>query len=152
MGMEIRTFALVALLLLTSCRTRREERRSVEWLRGYEARRAETIQTQQASAVHTSAAVWERVVMERDTSGDLVVTQRVVERYEAADTSAADSQLFRREIAVDSVSAEKGMVTQERNDLRPAAVKTASALLALFLLAAMLAVVVSLYSKIKRRL
>lgn len=151
--MKIRTLALVALLLLSSCRARREERRSVEWMRGYEARRAEAVQTQQTSAVRTSSAVWERVVMERDTAtGELVVTERVVETLAAADTSAAGVELFQQNIAVDSVSVEKGMVTQERDDLRSTAVKTASALLALFFLAATLAAAVSLYVKIKRRL
>lgn len=144
--------ALVALLLLSSCRTRREERRSVEWLRGYEARRAEALLTQQASAVHTSAAVWERVVMERDTSGELVVTERIVETLATADTAAADIELFHRNIAVDSVSAEKGVVVQVEKENRLDARKTASAMLALFLLAAMLVWVVSLYSKTKRRL
>jgi len=151
--MKIRTLALVALLLLSSCRARREERRSVEWLRGYEARRAEAIQTQQSSAVRTSAAVWERVVMERDTAtGELVVTERIVETLAAADTSAAGVELFQRNIAVDSVSAEKGVIVQAEKENRLNVRKTASAAIVLFFLAAMLAVVVSLYVKIKRRL
>lgn len=144
---------IMVLLVLASCRCWRDQRREAAWLEGYEARRAETLQTQQASAVRTSSAVWERVVMERDTStGELVVTERIVETLAASDTAAAENELFRKNIAVDSVLVEKGIVTQEKIDMRSTAVKTASVLLALFLFAAMLAAAVSLYVKIKRRL